>query len=75
MATPRSRAKEGKITEAFLRSLKRPGIHRDGVIPGFLVRAGKRARTFELRIERPPKANITWTCPPSRSVIAGAPPR
>jgi len=55
MATTRSRAKEGKITEAFLRGLKRPGIYRDGVIPGFLVRAGKRARTFELRIERPPK--------------------
>src|SRR6185503_16469596 len=27
----------------------------DGGVPGFLVRVGRRKRTFELRIEKPPK--------------------
>jgi hypothetical protein len=30
-------------------------IVRDGSVPGFLVRVGRRKRSFELRIEKPPK--------------------
>jgi integrase len=30
-------------------------IVRDGSVPGFLVRVGRRKRTFELRIEKPPR--------------------
>src|SRR5947209_4635474 len=50
-----------KLTDAFIAKIRAPGIHRDGPggIPGLLVRAGKTARTWELRSERPPKFTKT----------------
>ena len=56
-----SRARHGKLTDAFVDGLApreggRERIVRDGALPGFLVRVGPRKRTFELRIEKPPKA-------------------
>ena len=55
-----SRARVGKLTDAYVESLKpKPGgrerIIRDGGVPGFLVRVGPRKRSFELRIEQLPK--------------------
>jgi integrase len=54
------RARHGRLTDAFVGSLTpkdggRERIVRDGALPGFLVRVGPRKRTFELRIEKPPK--------------------
>jgi integrase len=55
-----ARGRVGKLTDTYVESLKpksngRERIIRDGGVPGFLVRVGLRKRTFELRIERPPK--------------------
>jgi integrase len=55
-----ARARLGKLTDAYIECLKpRPNgverIVRDGSVPGFLVRVGRHKRSFELRIERPPK--------------------
>ena len=46
-----------QLTNAFIASIRAPGIFRDGPggIPGLLIRAGKVARTWELRSERPPR--------------------
>lgn len=54
------RARLGKLTDTYVEGLRaRPDgverIVRDGGVPGFLVRVGRRKRTFELRIEKPPK--------------------
>ena len=54
------RARHGKLTDTYVESLtpkegRRERIVRDGVLPGFLIRVGPRKRTFELRIEKPPK--------------------
>ena len=54
------RARHGKLTDAYVESLTprdggRERIVRDGALPGFLIRVGPRKRTFELRIEKPPK--------------------
>ena len=54
------RARHGLLTDTFIESLApheggRERIVRDGAIPGFLIRVGSRKRTFELRIEKPPK--------------------
>jgi len=54
-----SRARLGKLTDSYVESLKpkpdgRERIIRDGSVPGFLVRVGRRKRTFELRIEKRP---------------------
>jgi hypothetical protein len=54
------RARLGKLTDTYVESLKpKPNgverIVRDGGVPGLLVRVGRRKRTFELRIEKPPK--------------------
>jgi hypothetical protein len=55
-----ARARHGKLMNSFIESLtpKEGGnecIARDDAIPGFLIRVGPRRRTFELRIEKPPK--------------------
>jgi integrase len=55
------RARHGKLTDSFIEALApkeggRERIIRDGALPGFLIRVGTRKRTFELRIEKPPKA-------------------
>ena len=55
-----ARARHGKLTDAYVESLtprddRRERIVRDGALPGFLIRVGPRKRTFELRIEKPPK--------------------
>ena len=55
-----ARARLGKLTDTYVESLKpKPNgverIVRDGGVPGLLVRVGRRKRTFELRIEKPPK--------------------
>ena len=55
-----ARARLGKLTDSYVETLKpRPNgverIVRDGGVPGLLVRVGRRKRTFELRIEKPPK--------------------
>jgi integrase len=46
----------GLLTEKFVREALRPEsgeeIHRDGVVPGFVLRVGKRTKSFALRIER-----------------------
>ena len=54
------RARHGKLTDSYVQSLsprddRRERIVRDGALPGFLIRVGPRKRTFELRIEKPPK--------------------
>src|SRR5437762_12312129 len=62
------RARHGRLTDTFIESLLpqeggRERIVRDGAIPGFLIRVGLRKRTFELRIEKPPKISVpvgTW---------------
>lgn len=56
------RARHGKLTDEFVGALApgeagRERIVRDGKVPGLLVRVGPRKRTFELRIEKPPKGN------------------
>jgi integrase len=56
-----SRARHGKLTDAYVECLVpkeggRERIVRDGAVPGFLVRVGPRKRTFELRIEKAPRA-------------------
>jgi hypothetical protein len=55
-----ARGRHGKLTDSYIESLTpkdggRERIVRDGAIPGFLIRVGSRKRTFELRIEKPPK--------------------
>src|SRR5262245_46237747 len=55
-----ARARHGKLTDAFVEGLGpreggRERIVRDGALPGFLVRVGPRKRSFELRIEKPPR--------------------
>jgi integrase len=55
------RARHGKLTDSYVESLApkeggRERIVRDGALPGFLVRVGPRKRSFELRIEKPPKS-------------------
>ena len=55
------RARHGKLTDSFIGSLVpkdggRERIVRDGAVPGLLIRVGTRKRSFELRIEKPPKA-------------------
>jgi hypothetical protein len=55
-----SLARHGLLTDTFIESLAahdggRERTVRDGAIPGFLIRVGSRKRTFELRIEKPPK--------------------
>ena len=55
-----ARGRHGKLTDSYIESLTPNGggrerIVRDGAIPGFLIRVGPRKRTFELRIEKPPK--------------------
>jgi hypothetical protein len=57
------RARHGRLTDGFIESLLpheggRERIVRDGAIPGFLIRVGLRKRTFELRIEKPPKITV-----------------
>jgi integrase len=58
-----ARARHGRLTDTFIESLSpqeggRERIVRDGAIPGFLIRVGLRKRTFELRIEKPPKITV-----------------
>ena len=57
------RASLGRLTNTFIESLLpqeggRERIVRDGAVPGFLIRVGLRKRTFELRIEKPPKITL-----------------
>ena len=57
---PMSRARHALLTDTFIESLApheggTERIVRDGAIPGFLIRVGSRKRSFELRIEKPPK--------------------
>src|SRR5947208_5893171 len=57
------RARHARLTDTFIESLLpqeggRERIVRDGAIPGFLIRVGLRKRTFELRIEKPPKITV-----------------
>ena len=55
---------EGKITQTLVdRVVHIPEgesevIYSDGVVPGYRLHVGKKVRSFELRIERKPKANI-----------------
>lgn len=55
-----ARARHGKLSDAYIGSLApreggRERIVRDGAVPGLLARVGPRKRSFELRIEKPPK--------------------
>ena len=43
--------RRGRLTDDRIEALG-PGVHRDGLLPGFLLRSGRRRKTFELRIER-----------------------
>jgi len=57
------RARHGRLTDTFIEALSpqeggRERIVRDGAVPGFLIRVGLRKRTFELRIEKPPKITV-----------------
>jgi hypothetical protein len=55
---------EGKITQTLVDSVvhipegESEVIYSDGVVPGYRLHVGKKVRSFELRIERKPKANI-----------------
>src|SRR2546423_6543824 len=56
-----ARGRHGRLTDSYIESLTthdggRERIVRDGAIPGFLIRVGLRKRSFELRIEKSPKA-------------------
>ena len=44
--------RRGRLTDAYVEGLTKPGFHRDGLMPGFGIRAGSRRKTWELRIER-----------------------
>ncbi len=50
-------ARRGKLTDTLIEKLTpkqngREAVVRDGVIPGFLIRCGRRKKSFEIRIER-----------------------
>jgi integrase len=45
-------ATRGRLTDTYVEGLAKPGFHRDGVLPGFGVRIGRRRKSFEVRIER-----------------------
>jgi integrase len=45
-------ARRGRLTDPYVEGLAKPGFHRDGVLPGFGVRIGRRKKSFEVRIER-----------------------
>jgi hypothetical protein len=69
-----SRARHGKLTDTFIESLSpqeggRERIVRDGAVPGFLIRVGLRKRTFELRIEKPPKITLPVGHWPDQSAV------
>ncbi len=54
------RARHGTLTDSFIEALKPEKgrierIVRDGQVPGLIIRAGRRKKTFELRIEKPPR--------------------
>jgi integrase len=57
------RARHGKLTDTYIGTLApkpngKERIERDGAVPGFLIRVGRRKRSFELRIERSPRATL-----------------
>lgn len=45
-------ARRGRLSDPFVESLTAPGFYRDGLLPGFGIRVGRRKKTWELRIER-----------------------
>jgi integrase len=54
---PVTKAPRGKLTDKFVETLQpfpdgRERIVRDGALAGFLIRVGRRLKTFEIRIER-----------------------
>lgn len=59
-------ARRGKLTDTLIERLMprpdgREAIVRDGVIPGFLVRCGRRKKSFEIRIERKGRQKVFKT--------------
>ena len=53
--------RRGRLTDAYVEGLTKPGFHRDGLMPGFGIRAGSRRKTWELRIERRGRAKVFET--------------
>jgi len=45
-------ARRGRLTDPYVEALAKPGFYRDGVLPGFGIRIGRRRKSFEVRIER-----------------------
>ena len=59
-------ARRGKLTDVLIERLTprpdgREAIVRDGVIPGFLIRCGRRKKSFEIRIERKGRQKVFKT--------------
>jgi integrase len=54
-------ARRGRITDSYVDGLTKPGFYRDGVLPGFGVRIGRRKRSFEVRVERRGRPKIFTT--------------
>lgn len=55
-----ARARHGRLTDKFIEQLAplpdgRERVVRDGMLAGFLIRVGKRKRSFEIRIEKSPR--------------------
>jgi integrase len=53
--------RRGRLNDSYVERLTKPGFYRDGVLPGFGVRIGRRGRSFELRIERRGRAKVFQT--------------
>ena len=59
-------ARRGKLTDTLIERLTprpdgREAIVRDGMIPGFLIRCGRRKKSFEIRIERKGRQKVFKT--------------
>jgi integrase len=59
-------ARRGRLTDALVEKLTprpdgREAIVRDGIVPGFLIRCGRRKKSFEVRIERKDRPKVFET--------------
>ncbi len=67
--------KRGRLTDSYAESLSKPNFYRDGLLPGFGVRVGRRKKTWGLRIERKGREKIFETlsyCPDMKADEARA---
>jgi integrase len=56
-----SKMYRGRLTDSYIEGLRQTGVYRDGALPGFLVRCGKRLKTFEIRTVRKGRPHVFMT--------------